>query len=109
MNKFIVVSFLILISIYIFTGCNNQKEKSKSAAVEKTIKETQVNGSIVRKGIIDVAAIDKNKDGKVYQCSMNSNVISDSPGKCPLCGMKLSEFSIADTKANLDKNGFKHK
>lgn len=109
MNKFIVVSFLILISIFIFTGCNNQEEKSKSAAVEKTIKETQVNGSIVRKGIIDVAAIDKNKDGKVYECPMDWDVISDHSGNCPLCGMNLKEYTLTETEANLDKYDFKHK
>ena len=26
---------------------------------------------------------------QVYQCSMHPNVISDHPGKCPICGMEL--------------------
>ena len=34
----------------------------------------------------------ENKDAvKTYTCSMHSEVISDKPGKCPKCGMKLIE------------------
>jgi hypothetical protein len=64
---------------------------------------------IVRKGIIDLKAIDENKDGKVYQDLMDWNVISDKPGKCPLCGMILQEVTLSEAKKNLEKNGFKVK
>lgn len=67
------------------------------------------NESIVRKGEIDLKAIDENDDGKVYQDVMDFNVISDSPGKCPLCGMKLKEVSIDQAEATLMKHGFKVK
>ncbi len=50
-----------------------------------------------------------NKDGKVYQDMMDWNVISDKPGDCPLCGMKLKEVTLAQAKKNLEKNGFKTK
>ncbi len=65
--------------------------------------------SIVRKGIIDLNAIDKNGDGKVYQDIMDWNVISDEPGTCPLCKMKLKEVTISEAKYNLIKNGFDFK
>lgn len=65
--------------------------------------------SIVREGMIDLKAIDKNKDGKVYQDMMDYNVISDKPGKCPLCGMTLKEVSLKKAKEYLLKNGFKVK
>ena len=65
--------------------------------------------SIVRSGVIDLEAIDKNKDGKVYQDVMDFNVISDNPGKCPLCGMKLKEVTIEKAKKNLIENNFKVK
>lgn len=67
------------------------------------------NKSIVRKGDIDLNAIDINKDGKVYQDQMDWNVISDEPGKCPLCKMTLEEVTIKKAKENLIKNKFKVK
>jgi len=71
--------------------------------------EATVKDPRVRKGIIDLASIDKNKDGKLYEDIMDWNVISDEPGTCPLCGMTLREFSIKEVKENLTKHGFKYK
>ena len=62
--------------------------------------------SIVREGVIDLEAIDKNGDGKVYQDQMCWNVISDEAGECPQCGMKLKEVAIEEAKANLEENDF---
>jgi uncharacterized protein with PIN domain len=70
---------------------------------------TKDKSSIVREGVIDLKAIDENGDGKVYQDVMDWNVISDEPGECPQCGMKLKEVSLEKAKANLEKNGFKVK
>ena len=55
---------------------------------------------------IDVDAIDINKDGKVYQDQMDWDVITDAPGVCPKCGMKLKEVSVQTAKKNLVKHGF---
>ncbi|MFA6596176.1 MAG: heavy metal-binding domain-containing protein [Ignavibacteriaceae bacterium] len=74
-----------------------QKQKSASSV------------SIVREGTIDLKAIDKNKDGKVFQCPMDWNVISDASGKCPLCKMTLKEVTLSGAKKNLKENGFKVK
>jgi len=65
--------------------------------------------SIVREGEIDLAAIDENKDGKVYQDQMCWNVISDEPGKCPQCGMTLKEVSLEKAKENLIENDYRVK
>jgi len=62
--------------------------------------------TLIRKGIIEVESIDVNKDGFVYQDQMDWNVISDNPGKCPLCGMELQKVGIEKAKENLKKNGF---
>jgi hypothetical protein len=59
--------------------------------------------------MIDLEMIDENKDGMVYQDMMDWNVISDMPGKCPLCKMTLREVSINQAKENLLKNDFKVK
>ena len=53
--------------------------------------------SIVHRGVIDLETIDKNKDGKVYQDVMDFNVISDNPGKCPICG---KEFKVYPSQGN---------
>ena len=92
---------------------NNNKEVDTPEKKEKTtmkMKEERDNSSsIVHTGVIDVKSIDKNKDGKVFQDMMDWNVISDKPGKCPLCGMTLKEVTLDEAKANLGKYGFEYK
>jgi hypothetical protein len=73
----------------------------------KSMKTEEV--SIVREGVIDLVAIDKNKDGMVYQDQMCWNVISDEPGECPQCGMILKKVSLEKAKENLIKHQFKVK
>jgi hypothetical protein len=72
-------------------------------------KDTAKADDIVRKDIIDLKAIDKNKDGKVFQDQMDWNVISDKPGRCPLCGMELKEVTLKVAGTTLKKHGFKVK
>lgn len=72
-------------------------------------KDTSKVENIVRQGIIDLKVIDKNKDGKVFQDQMDWNVISDKPGKCPLCKMTLKEVTLKQAMANLKKFGFQVK
>jgi len=69
----------------------------------------EIDNPLIRKGVIDLIAIDENKDGKLYQDIMDWNVISDTPDTCPLCGMKLREFTIDEVKANLTEHGFEYK
>lgn len=102
-------------SVEMFNGADNEKEKPKDMKNMDMSKknaagtEKKVKSELVREGVIDVEAIDVNKDGKLYQDVMDWNVISDKPGKCPLCGMTLQEMSIEQVKKNLKKNGFKYK
>lgn len=74
-----------------------------------TKEQDEVSDPRIRKGIIDLQGIDKNKDGKLYEDVMDWNVISDEPGECPLCGMTLKEFSIKDVEKNLTEHGFEYK
>jgi len=89
----------------------NEKEKQKNDGKSKKseITHEEHDSSIIRKGVIDLKAIDENKNGKLYQDIMDWNVISDKPGKCPICGMTLKEFTIDEVKANLEKHGFQYK
>jgi flagellar biosynthesis component FlhA len=106
----------------LFTGVSLAQQKSDSSKNNKTMQLNEMKtdhskaadssnatekNSIVREGVIDLKAIDKNKDGKVYQDMMDYNVISDKPGTCPLCGMTLKEVSLKKAKEILLKSGFK--
>ena len=78
---------------------NMKMEKQKSAE----------SVSIVREGKIDLKAIDMNKNGKVFQCPMDWNIIADASGKCPECKMKLKEVTLKEAKKNLLENDYKVK
>ena len=71
--------------------------------------EHSEKSELIREGTIDLAAIDENKDGKVYQDMMDWNVISDEEGRCPVCGMYLKEVTLDQAKKNLIENGYKVK
>ena len=82
-------------------GMHGMHHKMKSDSTEAS--------SIIREGEIDLAEIDMNKDGKVFQDQMCWNVISDEAGECPQCGMILKEVSLEKAKENLIKHDFKVK
>lgn len=84
-------------------------EKAKEINPEMKMEKHDHSSSIVHEDAIDVEAIDKNNDGKLWECPMDWNVISDDSGRCPLCNMKLKEYSIEEVKTNLDKYGFEYK
>ncbi len=108
-------------AVKLFTSANAGKAPQKEMTDEKmkemdSISDEHVGEeehnhatSIVHKGIIDLAAIDKNGDGKVFQDPMDWNVISDEEGRCPLCNMFLKEVTIDEAKMNLKMNGFEYK
>jgi hypothetical protein len=79
---------------------------SVSTAQEMKMQDNQKE-SIVREGKFDVQKIDKNADGKLYQCMMDSdwNVISDEAVRCPVCEMELTESPIKVVKERVMKFG----
>lgn len=88
---------------------SEEKEKKEMNSSSEKAEEHDHTASIVHEGVIDVEAIDKNGDGKVFQDLMDWNVISDEEGRCPLCGMFLKEVTIEEAKMNLKMNGFNYK
>ena len=93
---------------------NMKSAQNESSANEQSMQTNKdqikkENSEWIRKGTIDLKKIDKNKDGKVYEDIMDWNVLSDTPGVCPICGMTLKEFSIEQAKKNLIEHGFKVK
>ena len=71
--------------------------------------EYGIESELIRTGKIELSAIDKNKDGKLFECPMDWNIISDNSGRCPSCEMKLKEFTLEETKINLIENGYQVK
>jgi hypothetical protein len=51
-------------------------------------------GHMDHKKMSDIHSIDKNKDGKLYQCPMKCEAPQDNPGDCSKCGMHLKETDI---------------
>lgn len=119
-NTSIIFLIIITAAALTFYGCGNEHQKDDEVMDEMhkmngnqieeghmSEQETPMPGEeAVRKGEIDVESIDENKDGMVYQDMMDWNVISDEPGKCPLCKMTLKEVTVKEAKENLVKNDF---
>ncbi len=85
------------------------KNMDSNSEVKEEKHKHDESESIVRSGIINVEAIDNNNDGKIYECPMDWNVLSDKDGRCPVCNMFLKEYTIDKVKTNLKQNGFEFK
>ncbi len=59
------------------------------------------DSSWIRSAPVDVLPMDRNGDGYVYQDRLDFQVIADTPGNCPICGMGLQKTSVADAVMNL--------
>ena len=74
--------------IFLLNACSNSaasSETTESPATAKPVKASLNEGAALPAP--DTTAVVKN--GIQYQCPMHKEVISDKPGKCPKCGMKL--------------------
>ena len=91
------------------TTMKMDSDKSGSVKDMDEKEDSEIKDPRIRKGVIDLSAIDKNKDGKLYEDIMDWNVISDKPGECPICGMTLKEFTIKEVEKNLTEHDFKYK
>jgi rubrerythrin len=118
MNKFILIALLLLPSVSILAQHQHNSDSTKTdmkkmnccktmsdSTHEMKTEKSEMSG----KNNIDLGMVDKNKDGKVYQCPMCADQLTDDQGECPKCGMDLKEISLEKAKENLIKNGFKVK
>lgn len=91
---------IVVFSLIIF-GCGDKKNENNLKQHEIT---TQSGSEIVRDFDVVVASLDENEDGKLFQCPMDWQVISDAAGNCPLCNMNLKEFTVTNAKKNLEEH-----
>lgn len=97
----IVMTIVFLTSIALMFSCGNTEDQDTMHNDEMS---KDVESSIVRDYNVDVASLDENGDGNVFQCPMDWEVISDEPGNCPLCNMVLKEYTVEDAQKNLEEN-----
>ena len=109
----VIIAFTLLALISI--SCSEQNEEVSEKMEMKADKQMsehsigEATSELVREGVIDVESLDVNKDGKIYECPMDWNVLADEYHDCPVCGMKMKEYSLEDIKTNLDKYGYEYK
>lgn len=99
-------------------GKMESKENAKSSCNEKKDSKECCKGKMESKGnsneykeenhkemgsSASLEEMDKNKDGKLFQCSMCPDQISDKAGSCKECGMELKEVKIEDIKKHMQK------
>jgi hypothetical protein len=104
-NCFLITSVIIFTSALLWlAGCskvNNDKTPVNQTQQQAGKKDTS-ELSIVRDKNVNIDSIDSNKDGYLYQCEMDYDVISDKPGTCPKCGMELKKVTVAEAKQNFN-------
>ncbi len=92
------------------SGHNNASmENMEETPNEEQGNEYGIESPLIRTGVIDVEKLDKNGNGKLFECPMDWNIISDEKGRCPACEMKLKEYTLGQVKENLVENGYEHK
>jgi rubrerythrin len=115
MNLIIFITLSFLLSGTILAqhqhGSDSTKTDTKKMNCCKTMDHSNhemksEKTEISEKNNIDLGIVDKNKDGKVYQCPMCADHLADAPGECPKCGMDFKKITIEKAKENLSKKGF---
>jgi hypothetical protein len=103
--------YKILIALVLFglivSGCGRDEEhephlKSPGDPEIYSHGAGVLDSTVIRPRDSDVAAFDQNGDGRVFQCPMHWEVIAETPGDCPICRMRLVEYSVEQAQKNLD-------
>ena len=93
--KYIIVFFIAAISTFA-TFAQTAKSKPSSTQIKDTLQAKYVctmDTDVVsnKPGKCPKCGMDLVK-AKTYTCSMHPEVVSDKPGKCPKCDMELVEL-----------------
>ncbi|MCW3109496.1 MAG: rane fusion protein Cu(I)/Ag(I) efflux system [Segetibacter sp.] len=84
MKKILFIATILLSMGFVFTACSGNDNKSTSAQLAKD---------------------------EMYTCTMHNEVMSDHPGECPKCGMKLVKQKMTAEQQKMMNEGtyVKHK
>jgi hypothetical protein len=93
-----LVLFLFL-SIFLLEGCRSDNSDYETR---------EIDSELIREEGTDVASLDENNDGTVFQCPMDYQVISDEMETCPVCKMDLEAYTVAEAQQNLDSHYQQH-
>jgi len=101
MKSFLLTLFTLF--FVLFLGCKKEEPKTEipKPVTQTELKTSLPDSTILRSDTVDVASLDMNRDGKVFQCPMHFEVISDNPGTCPLCKMELEDVTVKQAAKNL--------
>ena len=86
MKKIILVAAVLFSFASAFTACKNNDNKANTEQDNKTGSEQLA------------------KD-EMYTCTMHNEVMSDHPGECPKCGMKLVKQKMTAEQEKMMKEG----
>jgi Cu(I)/Ag(I) efflux system membrane fusion protein len=85
MKKIFLVAVVLLSFAFVFTACNSSDNKENTST--STDKKEQLA-----------------KD-EMYTCTMHNEAMSDHPGECPKCGMKLVKQKMTAEQQKMMKEG----
>ena len=80
---------LIALLTTILIACNNSETKDNTST-------TQTDTSAKQQIIVS---------DSMYTCTMHNEVMSDQPGECPKCGMKLTKEKMTTEQQKMMKEG----
>ncbi len=106
MNNILKIVSFTIFTILLTVGSSFAQEEVKASKSEKKCSagccSTKEAGTEMKmegmehKEMSEHMSIDKNKDGKIFECPMKCEAAKDKPGECSKCGMNLKEVSIKE-------------
>ena len=76
MKKLLFITAIFLSAVLVFTACSGNGSNAKTEQLAKD---------------------------ETYTCTMHNEVMSDKPGKCPKCGMKLVKQKMTEAQMKMMK------
>jgi nitrous oxide reductase accessory protein NosL len=93
--KLKITFLIIVVSVAFLAGCGRDTED------QDVQRRQDPDSELIRAEGTNVAALDADNDGMVYQCPMDYQVIANEMETCPVCKMDLEEYTVAEAQENL--------